>query len=295
MFHAPMHNTGDSDSDDFSYLDWYNLIERYSDLSITCPKDRLPAIAGLARLYSNLNRTSYLAGLWKEDIVCGLQWTAERHESSSDSNFVPRRSHPSAPTWSWASVEFMSERSTDNSHAPGPLIKFTIHLGTDPMFKVLEMACTVLDAESPFGEVTSGELVIEGLVAMPIAATTIWNRYDTLDCILEFPRWEGSPSPPHLPNFLNPNPNKTENYCITVPLDVIPPDEDLNSEQPIQISASELRCVRTQLTEDLHDTGGLLLRVSTRENGKYERLGRMNFFDHQRIFEWAEAQTIAIV
>lgn len=48
---------------------WYRLAEKYSRCSLTYGKDRLPAIAGLAQSFSQMNDLGgYIFGLWEQSI-----------------------------------------------------------------------------------------------------------------------------------------------------------------------------------------------------------------------------------
>jgi len=54
---------------------WYRLVERYSRCSLTYEKDRLPAIAGLAQSFSEMNDPgAYRFGLWERSVHLGLVW-----------------------------------------------------------------------------------------------------------------------------------------------------------------------------------------------------------------------------
>lgn len=78
-------------------LKWEHIVQEYEGMELTFAKDRLPALAGVARRYGEWNRKTYVAGLWKEDIPRALMW--------SKATF--RRERPlrqAAPTWSWASL-----------------------------------------------------------------------------------------------------------------------------------------------------------------------------------------------
>ncbi|KAI9698310.1 MAG: hypothetical protein M1820_007472 [Bogoriella megaspora] len=76
---------------------WYhNIVVEYTDRKLTFHKDRLPAIAALARRYALLTNDVYLAGLWKTDLTFGMCWATER-----GATHIPER----APSWSWASLE----------------------------------------------------------------------------------------------------------------------------------------------------------------------------------------------
>lgn len=72
---------------------WYKLVEQYSSCSLTLHKDRLPAIASLAKDFSQRNKAGrYLFGLWENSLHLGLLWI--------DVTGIP--SDLASPSWSWA-------------------------------------------------------------------------------------------------------------------------------------------------------------------------------------------------
>jgi hypothetical protein len=81
---------------DFSFT-WYDWMQLYTSKDLTRQTDRLPAIAGMASYVASLSGMKYRAGLWEENLVCGLTW---RRSSSGYAKRIPG----GAPTWSWASV-----------------------------------------------------------------------------------------------------------------------------------------------------------------------------------------------
>ncbi|KAL7622708.1 hypothetical protein AAE478_006386 [Parahypoxylon ruwenzoriense] len=95
---------------------WYRLLEEYTTRMFTVSSDRLPALAGAAVLFKSTKpATTYVAGLWKEDIARGLLWCAHYDHvpgrkvwgiSSSDRIVeltVPHERR--APSWSWAALD----------------------------------------------------------------------------------------------------------------------------------------------------------------------------------------------
>jgi hypothetical protein len=56
------------------YQCWDSLMNEYGKRSVTFDKDRLPAIAGLARIVGEALQDQYLAGLWKGDLLESLLW-----------------------------------------------------------------------------------------------------------------------------------------------------------------------------------------------------------------------------
>lgn len=86
------------DSGIYSFLRaWSAAVEEYSTKDLTYPSDRLPAIAGLARLASLVAPGAYMSGLWECDLANGLLWTAREYPMALPST-------KSASSWSWAST-----------------------------------------------------------------------------------------------------------------------------------------------------------------------------------------------
>lgn len=78
---------------------WANIIEDYAAMTFTYPKDRLPALAGVAEEFGKEKQWTYICGLWQEDIS-EIMWLR------APSHFPKARPHSSenVPTWSWAST-----------------------------------------------------------------------------------------------------------------------------------------------------------------------------------------------
>ena len=86
-----------------SCLDWWcELLNRYTNCSLTKESDKLVALSGLAKQVDPLLQATYLAGLWSTHIVHQLLWRIE-FPIAKDS---VRRPHLyRAPSWSWAAIE----------------------------------------------------------------------------------------------------------------------------------------------------------------------------------------------
>lgn len=93
MFGARMEDTSPQD---FAHL-WRNdVVESYSQRSLTKPTDTPVAISALASRFQSRFQGTYLAGLWKEDLFSDLLWYI--CESRCQSSYF-------APSWSWMSLE----------------------------------------------------------------------------------------------------------------------------------------------------------------------------------------------
>lgn len=111
---------------------WYSLVALYGPKELACASDKLPAIAGLARLYSEKIGEHYLAGLWRGHLIDGMLWQGLRFRR------VPQYR---APSWSWASGD----------GTPG----MGLDMDYEEIAEVLDANVT-LKGEDPFGEVTGG-------------------------------------------------------------------------------------------------------------------------------------------
>lgn len=82
---------------------FYRIVRAYYLPSeLTYPRDRLPAISGIAKWFMlrlDLTPTSYVAGFWKETLSECLLWHL-RQQPSTDTV----RDVEAAPSWSWASI-----------------------------------------------------------------------------------------------------------------------------------------------------------------------------------------------
>jgi len=79
---------------------WRNIIEVYSKCLLTEERDKLIAIGGIAKHFSQYwDWGNYVAGLWSKYIINQMLW-----ETVSPSKSVrPQRYR--APSWSWASID----------------------------------------------------------------------------------------------------------------------------------------------------------------------------------------------
>ena len=132
--------------DCFDY--WLSIIRTYSNLRLSKPKDRLPALSGLASEIQKATNAQYLAGIWREDLSTGLAWClsnpkeAEQAQALSSDDYI-------APSWSWAAAKHE--------------IVFQLSL---PRKEVLEVVdCDVPPAGlDPFGMVKRGFIQVKGRI-----------------------------------------------------------------------------------------------------------------------------------
>ncbi|KAB8211860.1 heterokaryon incompatibility protein-domain-containing protein [Aspergillus parasiticus] len=116
---------------------WHHLVQQYSRCSLTYPSDKLPAISGIAKEYSRLLGSAYVAGLWQDFLVDELSWQSEPHCTAVNEY--------RAPSWSWASVNGVVIRAYNEF---------------EPMASVLDLKVDI-DGDNPYGRVRSGCIKLE--------------------------------------------------------------------------------------------------------------------------------------
>ncbi|KAF2195861.1 HET-domain-containing protein [Zopfia rhizophila CBS 207.26] len=164
----PDYGRRDSDA---PYQSWTQVIEEFSNRSLTRDADKLVALSGLAKVIiegtkelegkSNVYLAGdvYLAGLWRRDFIFGLAWHTERPGSGG----VAPHKRPldyRAPSWSWASVDGpvrygIHEGVKNWKYKPTPRPNCTIH----------EVVCFPVSPADPTGAVTGGYAVLTGPLA----------------------------------------------------------------------------------------------------------------------------------
>ncbi|KAF2724024.1 HET-domain-containing protein [Polychaeton citri CBS 116435] len=88
---------------------WQKIIQDFTGRVLTEPRDRLPALAGLAAVFQKHFNDQYLAGIWRQDIGNQLLWAIwvdVSYEELEDLSQYKGRFMPAkyGPSWSWCSV-----------------------------------------------------------------------------------------------------------------------------------------------------------------------------------------------
>lgn len=90
---------------------WLRIVQSYSDMKLSEPTDRLPAIAAIAQHFAQCDPDDeYICGLWRNSIHQGLkpQFWPEKNVTGPHIDCGPSavvQSEYIAPSWSWASVQ----------------------------------------------------------------------------------------------------------------------------------------------------------------------------------------------
>ncbi|KAI0551869.1 HET-domain-containing protein [Xylaria curta] len=141
------------------YREWQITIGGYTPRALRYSSDRLPAIAGVAKVVQDLTDSGYIAGLWRDNLAHDLTWGVIGLPSVGARSSVAAPPDYFGPTFSWISV------NTDVSYqATGQWIK--------------DAQCHILAAESlpaglnPLGHVKSAYLTISA----PLLNSVLWLR-----------------------------------------------------------------------------------------------------------------------
>lgn len=141
--------------------DWYLLVERYSARNLTRESDKLPALGGLAAYFAphlfRGNASTYLAGLWREDMLAGLCWARPwAHTGTRPKSYR-------APSWSWAATE-------------GNIIYPSGAEANRELAIVEDSDTSLASLDSPFGEVRGGWVRLRAILLRPQARKD-WPGY----------------------------------------------------------------------------------------------------------------------
>lgn len=118
-----------------------DILQDYSSKDLAVRSDKLVALSGVASRFQLKHGGTYLAGLWREDLIYGLLWQAEEG--------MPE--HFYAPSWSWVSVNTQ-------------LVEF--HVRSPPSTTLVDVvdASATPSTSNRFGPVSSGLIKLRGRV-----------------------------------------------------------------------------------------------------------------------------------
>lgn len=155
---------------------WYRLVALMSSSDFTDRRDIFPSIAGAARRVHEFTNLRYLAGLWEQDLCCGLLWRPDRVSHATESQRPPaslrqllqilkKSTSLIAPSWSWASRRsilcFIITNKTNTT------CRVRRHLR--PEFTILQSRVLV-NGVNPYGRIESASISL-------LASTTSITLY----------------------------------------------------------------------------------------------------------------------
>ncbi|CAM1505046.1 Fc.00g106830.m01.CDS01 [Cosmosporella sp. VM-42] len=80
------------------YYTWHQIVEEYTSRQLTRQSDRLPALIGLAKTFDRITGGTYIAGMWRENLIEDMVWKRD-----GNAGFHPP-DQVIAPSFSWASI-----------------------------------------------------------------------------------------------------------------------------------------------------------------------------------------------
>jgi hypothetical protein len=149
--HEERSSSGEANEEDYYYRNvehWHYIVNDYGKLALSFEKDKLPALAGLAKHVSPHRKGRYLAGLWEDSLIVDLLWKI--YDWPRKRPAITR-----APTWSWASCDGAAYRYMEGATVVKELSTI-LHVETVPV------------GADPMGEVTGGTLVIRGPLLLDV-------------------------------------------------------------------------------------------------------------------------------
>ncbi|KAF4457390.1 HET-domain-containing protein [Fusarium austroafricanum] len=135
-----------SSPSDQQYKDWHNIVEKCASRKLRYATDRIPGLAGLAGKFSAITGSTYMVGMWKENLLQDLSWQ-RGHRTA-----VEPVAEYLSPSFSWVSITGSSNYALARDEYPGTRIQ----------------NCTITDSRCETtgsgisGLVTSGSLVARG-------------------------------------------------------------------------------------------------------------------------------------
>ena len=158
------------------YRYWLGVVESFSQCDLTFPRDKFPALSGIASEINALVADTYVAGLWKSDLHEALLWKPGENAS-------PVAKYR-APSWSWASFDgdirydilregFIGEDRVRQVFHRRDIVIFShyIHPTTsDPLGMIDEASMTVRGycAEADSVALTPGSKSVETIDLLPL-------------------------------------------------------------------------------------------------------------------------------
>jgi hypothetical protein len=151
-----------SQSTEDTILRWSEILGNYTGRSLTNANDRLPAISGVATLFSTKMNCEYFAGLWEEYLLQQLLWSCILTQTSTAGKDVQQVKHQ--PSWSWASISHRIYFSEDWIHYV-------------PTASIEQTVCP-LRGPNRFGEVLSGSMTLDGRLLLATLTIRLPGRGD---------------------------------------------------------------------------------------------------------------------
>ncbi|CAI6045495.1 unnamed protein product [Clonostachys chloroleuca] len=165
-------------------LSWNQMIRRFSTRKLTYPKDKLPALAGVATELLNESMGSYLAGLWQHNLRRDLAWWVPAVTLSTSPDVTRRAASYRAPSWSWASVDGELRTTTIYRVSEETTLRGLTKQARDSECQIVKCETIPLSSLNPLGAVASGVLVLRGhMRCADMLSPSIHHGFNTITII----------------------------------------------------------------------------------------------------------------
>jgi hypothetical protein len=118
------------------WVDWYEIVSRYSTCTLTKPEDKLVALSGIARKLQQVTEDKYYSGIWAHRFHTCLLWLRGKDK-------LQRSPCIRAPTWSWAAYDGHIQYPVWTSTGNDTNMKAEISVGN-----VLSLSTPVQDSDT---------------------------------------------------------------------------------------------------------------------------------------------------
>jgi len=143
------------------YKEYLEFLEHYTQREFTVASDKLPALSGIVQsFHEHLYQQekpfagSYLAGLWREDLISGLMWQVTPIDETGELRNPEAERH--GPSWTWSSIQeeisYVNQREEEDCIAESSV-------------KVISAEVVLGHSHNPAGIAESGRLVLRGRLA----------------------------------------------------------------------------------------------------------------------------------
>lgn len=146
---------------------WFDTLTDFTRRQLTVPSDKLPAIGAVAQKVGASLGEEYVLGCFKSHLPQALLWQYRdgpiktEPKTASATSFV-------APSWSWASTTH--PLTFTECYWPA-LVRSGADMKLHIFPTVLEVKAALVDSQNPFGQVTSGHILLRAPIA-PLAQAT---------------------------------------------------------------------------------------------------------------------------
>jgi hypothetical protein len=134
-------------------IQWNATLKSYMTSLLTKATDRLPALSEIAKQFAlrhSFQKTDYLAGMWRHDLLQSLPWFV-RNPWGVVKPVAMRAESYMAPTWSWASVIPLY----------GTHIELAAQFYEAAIFDIVIVEAVVEPVADNYGQLRSGHLLLQ--------------------------------------------------------------------------------------------------------------------------------------